>query len=67
MMKDRDAWLAIVQDGDDSEETELVFLDGIIALEGATIETTAGVRITLTERVGPAMVDSGSQPRISSS
>lgn len=45
----RESWFAVVQDGDDQEETELVTLDGITAVPGATIEMTDGQRITLVE------------------
>lgn len=45
----REAWLAVVQDGDETEETELVTLEGAHAEPGATIELTDGRRITLIE------------------
>lgn len=51
-MAEREAWLAVVQDGEDGvEETELVTLEGAHAEPGATIELTDGRRITL---VSPA-------------
>jgi hypothetical protein len=47
----REAWLAVVQDGDEpaNQETELVTLEGATARPGATIELTDGRRITLLE------------------
>lgn len=51
MSVSREAWLAVVQDGDD-QETEVVTLTGVTARPGATIETTAGQRITLVEPAG---------------
>lgn len=50
-MPEREAWLGVVQRGS-REETELVTLEGISAEYGATIETTDGIRITLTEPAG---------------
>lgn len=44
----REAWLAVVQDADGSEETEVVTLEGATGTAGATIELTDGSRITLT-------------------
>lgn len=51
-MADREAWLAVVQHGDDEhdQDTELVTLEGITAAPGATIELTDGQRITLVEQ-----------------
>lgn len=51
MSAEREAWLAVVQDGDE-QETELVTLEGLTAQAGATIETTDGRRITLTAPAG---------------
>lgn len=53
-MTAREAWLAVVQDGDEphDQETELVTLEGLTAEPGATIETTDGRRITLLEPAG---------------
>lgn len=53
-MPQREAWIAVVQDGDDpvDQETELVTLDGLTGREGATIELTDGRRITLTSPAG---------------
>ncbi|HVS86418.1 MAG TPA: hypothetical protein VHD91_12390 [Gaiellaceae bacterium] len=50
-MPAREAWLAVVQrgDGEHEQETEAVTLTGVQALEGGTIETTDGLRITLVE------------------
>lgn len=51
-MADREAWIAVVQNGDEwVEETEIVTLEGAHAVAGATIELTDGRRITL---VSPA-------------
>jgi hypothetical protein len=48
----REAWLGVVQDGDDpsDQETELVTLEKIKAEPGATIEISDGRRITLIEK-----------------
>jgi hypothetical protein len=53
-MPEREAWLAVVQNGEEPEdqETELVTLEGLTAYAGATIETTDGRRITLLEPAG---------------
>ena len=50
-MPDREAWLGVVQDGDDpsAQETEVVTLEGLHGKPGATIETTDGRRIQLVE------------------
>lgn len=50
-MPDREAWLAVVQDGEGhaDQETELVTLDRIHAEAGGVIELTDGRRITLLE------------------
>jgi hypothetical protein len=50
-MPEREAWLGVVQNGDDptEQETEVVTLDGLHGERGATIELTDGRRITLTE------------------
>lgn len=55
-MPDREAWLAVVQDGDSPEdqETEIVTLEGVHAEAGGTIELTDGRRITLMEPTGVA-------------
>lgn len=53
-MSVRQAWIAVHQDADAIEETEVVFLTGIEAEPGATIEDTAGNRITLVEPAGEA-------------
>jgi hypothetical protein len=54
--RERQAWIAVVQDGDepDDQETELVTLDGVHADAGGTIELTNGQRITLLEPAGVA-------------
>jgi len=49
MSVSREAWLAVVQNGDHAEETEVVTLEGLTAAPGATIEMTDGQRITLVE------------------
>jgi hypothetical protein len=46
----REAWLAVLEDEDGNEETELVTVSGVTVTEGATIETTSGERLTFTER-----------------
>lgn len=51
-MAHREAWLAVVEDGRREPETELVTVTGGLLEPGATIETTDGRRITLTERAG---------------
>lgn len=47
----REAWLAVVQHGDEpaDTDTEIVTLERAHAEPGATIELTDGTRITLTE------------------
>jgi len=50
MTTSRDAWLAVVQDGDD-QETELVTIESVDG-QPRTIELTSGVRITLLEPAG---------------
>lgn len=54
MTAETEAWLGIVQDGDEpgDQETEVVTLSGLRAEPGATIETTDGRRITLLEPAG---------------
>lgn len=51
--KPREAWMAVVQSGDDEhqQETEVVTLERAHAEAGATIELTDGTRITLVEPV----------------
>ena len=44
----REAWLAVVQDADGNEETELVTIESVNG-EPRTIEMTDGSRITLLE------------------
>lgn len=51
-MAERSAWVALVQDGDEEQETEVVTLEGLHAEPGATIESTDGRRITLLEPAG---------------
>lgn len=53
-MRKREAWIAVVQDGDDpvDQETELVTLEGVTGEPGGTIELTDGRRITLTAPAG---------------
>jgi len=55
-MPNREAWLGVVQNGDDptEQETEIVTLQGLHAEPGATIEMTDGRRITLTARAEAA-------------
>lgn len=56
-MPEREAWIAVVQDGDgpEDQETELVTLEGRGHLEpGDVIELTDGRRITLMEPAGVA-------------
>lgn len=52
MTVSREAWLGVVQDGDDDQEAEVVTLEGLVGSPGATIETTDGRRITLLEPAG---------------
>lgn len=56
MSVSREAWLAVVQHGDDEheQETEVVTLEGLTAKAGAVIEMTDGVRVTLLEPAGKA-------------
>lgn len=44
----RESWLAVVQDGDVAQETEVVTLEGVHGEAGGTIEISDGRRITLT-------------------
>lgn len=48
MSASREAWLAVIQDGDEPEETEVVTVEGGTLEPGATIEITNGVRVTIT-------------------
>lgn len=56
MSAQREAWLAVVQHGDNQydQESEVVTLEGLTAEPGATIEMTDGSRVTLLEPAGKA-------------
>lgn len=43
------AWIAVVQDADGNEETEVVTITSSTAREGTIIDLTDGTRITLVE------------------
>ena len=49
MASRREAWLCVLQDADDNEETELITIERGRADAAPVIEVTNGVRITCTQ------------------